>query len=391
MDTICDQNSCTGCQACKSVCPKSAIEMVENERGFVYPLVNKDLCIDCNLCQKVCPSINPVKKNPKQNTIYACWIKDSKNRKYSTSGGMGYIFSKWILEQNGVYCGCRWNIDHAEHVCCENHEELYQFQGSKYTYSDIGDSFKKIKDYLKQNRKVLFTGTPCQVAGLKSFLRTEYENLFTVELICHGYPSPLMLRKRIEQIELETGKKLIDLRFRHKVKNQHFTCMKYTFEDGTDYQCTEFKDLFSRGFDGNYFLRENCFNCKYSTPERIADLTIADFWGYYPKSLKYFNHLEGTSLVITNSSKGFDLFEALKDRIVIDERTFDEASKGNPNLLHPQLKPELYEDFWDKYAEGEDLSRLQEKYFPPIKEWRYSRKNRMKLFLRLLLKQLLCK
>ena len=319
MNQICSYELCTGCQACKEACPVQAIHMEENSRGFVYPQIDQSICINCKKCTKICPAINPQEKNPVQETVYAAWTKDSSNRWFSTSGGISYELSKWIVENGGVFCGCRWNIDHAEHICCDRIEDLHQFQGSKYTYSNINGVYTEIRTYLKSERKVLFVGTPCQVAGLKSFLMKDYDNLYTVEILCHGIPSLSMLRERISQVEKENNKKVVDIRFRNKVTGQYDTCVKYTFDDGSVYCSSIAKDFYFRGFVTNYFLRENCFHCSYAIPERVADITLADFWGYKLKQLKFRSFRNGTSSVLVNSLKGRFLFEHIKSQLVIDE------------------------------------------------------------------------
>ncbi|GEM_PF-889112 len=388
MNQICSYELCTGCQACKEACPVQAIHMEENSRGFVYPQIDQSICVNCKKCTKICPAINPQKKNPAQETVYAAWTKDSSNRWFSTSGGISYELSKWIVENGGVFCGCRWNIDHAEHICCDRIEDLHQFQGSKYTYSNINGVYTQIRTYLKSGRKVLFVGTACQVAGLKSFLVKEYDNLYTVEILCHGIPSLSMLRERISQVEKENNKKVIDIRFRNKVTSQHNTCMKYTYEDGTTFSCSEFSDFFSRGFESNYFLRENCFQCQYATPKRVADLTIADFWGYRLKQLRYKSHRKGTSLVLVNTAKGSDLFKILSSKLIIDKRSFEEAAKCNPNLYKPQTKPITYDVFWERLQKGENILQLHQEYFPPIEHHEMTKLESFKRDIKVLLHEL---
>ena len=388
MDQICSNQICSGCQACKESCPVQAISMEENSRGFVYPKIDKSICIDCKKCVKVCPAINPQQKNPAQDIVYAAWTKDSLNRWFSTSGGVSYELSKWFVENGGVFCGCRWNIDHAEHVCCDCIEDLHQFQGSKYTYSNINGVYTQIRTYLKSGRKVLFVGTACQVAGLKSFLVKEYDNLYTVEILCHGIPSLSMLRERISQVEKENNKRVIDIRFRNKVTSQHNTCMKYTYEDGATFSCSEFSDFFFRGFESNYFLRENCFQCQYATPERVADLTIADFWGYRLKQLRYKSHRKGTSLVLVNTDKGSNLFKILSSKLIIDKRSFEEAAKCNPNLYKPQTKPITYDVFWERLQEGENILQLHQEYFPPIEHHEMTKLESFKRDIKVLLHEL---
>lgn len=385
MDEICNHDSCTGCQACSNACPVKAISMNEDIRGFIYPNINQEICIDCKKCTRVCPNLNDVAKHPFNEIVYACWLNDVQNREFSTSGGLSYAFSKWIVEKGGIFCGCEWKSNHAEHSLCECIEDLHKYQGSKYTYSHIGDSYKRIKTHLSIQKEVLFIGTPCQVAGLKSYLQRDYSNLYTIEILCHGYTSSKFLKDRIKQVVNKHDKQVVDIRFRNKVHGQHNTSMKYIFKDCSFYMCSEFKDPYIRAFNGNYILRKNCFLCKYATPERVADITLGDFWGYKPHKFKHFNHNKGTSLVILNSKKGENMFNEIAQELTIDKRTFHEASPYNTNLLYPQRMPSNYEDFWKDYANC-TIEQLEEKYLRPIPEWKgYTIKNRIKLLLKILL------
>lgn len=385
MANLCNQKQCTGCQACYNACNHDAIRMVENERGFTYPEIDTNKCIECGLCSARCPELNPVSYHSTPKTVYACWIKDAVNRNYSTSGGMGYLFSKKIVENGGVFCGCRWNINHAEHVCCEDIDELHQFQGSKYTYSNIGYSYKRIKEFLNQNRKVLFIGTSCQVAALRRFLGKDYDNLLLVDIICHGLPSPKLLRDRISDIEKQNNSKVCDLRFRHKLRDQYDTCMQYTLTNGEKVQCSEYKDFFFRGFDWNFFLRENCFSCSYASMERVSDVTISDFWGYMPKHWKFISFRKGTSAVLLNTEKGKSFFDSISNEIIIDVRDSKEIKSSQQNLNSPQVKPDRYEDFWRDYEEGVKAEELQARYFPPIQAPKWGLMQKTKLFVKLFL------
>lgn len=377
---------CTGCQACRVACPKNAITMSENNKGNIYPVVNEALCINCNRCVTVCPELSPLAFNEKQKQVYAIWVNNAKKRKYSTSGGASYIMAKTIIERGGYFCGVTYNNGGAEHQICNNIDELHCFQGSKYVHSDVKDVYKEIELLLKAYYDVLFTGTPCQIAALRSYLRKEYDRLYCVDIVCHGVPNSKVLGDRIRTIEQKHGKKIIDIRFRDKQPDQHNTCMKYTFSDLSVYMCSEFEDPFYRSFDANYTLRENCFNCKYSRAERCSDITIADFWGYAPQKLKFHSYRKGTSLMIINSEKGSRLFKEIKRFCTIDSsRDLGYAVKGNHNLKAPQIRPHDYKQFWERYLNGETLEKLQNDFYPPIKRKKISQIVKIKQFIALLL------
>ena len=383
---------CTGCQACRVACPTNAIIMQENEKGNIYPVVDEQLCISCNKCARICPELSPVNLHDKHDNVLAIWVNNPKKRKYSTSGGASFIMAKTIIERGGYFCGAIYNDGGAEHSICDNIDELYRFQGSKYVHSNVKDVYKEVEILLKDGKEILFTGTPCQVAALRSFLRKEYDKLYCVDIVCHGVPNRKVLGSRIKHIEQIHGKKIVNIRFRDKQPNQHNTCMKYTFEDGTSHYCSEFTDAYFRSFDWNYTLRLNCFNCKYSRAERCSDITIADFWGYAPEKLKFHSYRKGTSLMIVNSEKGKKLFNEIKKFCTIDDsRDFDYAVKGNRNLKAPQIKPNDYDLFWERYLHGETLEDLQKDFYPPIQKKKRSQIARIKQFIALLLPDFIVK
>lgn len=364
MDSICAKKDCTACQACLNVCPVQAISMCEDECGFVYPLIHSELCIDCESCKRVCPSLSDTLPFNNPIEAYAGWTKDSENRHFSTSGGIAFALSKYIIEQGGVFCGCRWNVDHAEHAIVENANELHQFQGSKYAYSDVGTSYKELQVFLKKGRKVLFIGTGCQVAGLRSFLKKDYDHLITVDILCHGVPSQKALRDRIHTIERENDQKhVVDIRFRDKEIDQTHTNVRYTFGDGSFYSIPTVHDPFYLGFDSNHLLRENCFGCKYAQPCRISDITLADYWGYYPIRLKMLSYREGVSLMLANTERGKAILNSITS-LQKEVRLYKQAQKGNPSLKKPQNKPVGYQLFWSQYNQGRSLESLSNVLFP---------------------------
>lgn len=362
MNIICQHNICTGCQACRLVCPKHCISMQEDERGNIYPVIDQSLCIDCKKCQKVCPSLNSLTFSEQPLNVFAGWAKDKKARKYSTSGAISYVLSKHFLQNGFYFCGVIWTKNGAVHKISSDISEIKSFQGSKYSHSDVKDTYKEIQQILNLGKKILFSGTPCQVAALRNFLKKEYENLYTVDIICHGVPSRRILREHIKNIEKIHGKKVVEMRFRDKQPDQLHTCCKYIFEDSTFVLCEYNKDFFFRAFVDNYALRENCFNCQYSKIQRVSDLTIADFWSYRPKTMKFYNYELGVSIIIVNSNKGNKLINCIKNDIVYETRNYQECS--NKNMHAPQDKPQDYESFWEDYLQG-NMSKtdLQKKYF----------------------------
>ena len=360
MDIICNHNICTGCQACRLACPMHCISMKEDARGNIYPEIDNTKCINCNLCRKICPSLSPPSFSEKPLNVYAGWAKDKLARQYSTSGGISYALSKYFLKNQDYFCGAIWTKNGAIHKLTSNQSDIKSFQGSKYSHSDVKDCYKEVSDKLKYGKKVLFTGTPCQIAGLRKFLGKEYDNLYTVDIICHGVPSRRILRDRIHDIEQSNGKEVIEMRFRDKNPDQLHTCCKYIFKDKSFVLHEYSKDFFCRSYVDNYALRENCFNCQYSRLQRVSDLTIADFWSFQPKSMKFYNYELGVSIIIVNTKRGQELINYIKNNIIYEERSYTECS--NRNLYESQLKPKDYEAYWNDYDNNIPKAEIQKKY-----------------------------
>lgn len=365
--------SCTGCQACRIACPKQAIEMRESNEGHIYPYINTDLCIECNKCVKVCPAIEDVAHYDVPKVATAIWIKDKKNRKYSTSGGIAYLIAKKIIERGGYYCGVVYCNGGAEHKMCSEIKELPAFQGSKYTHSNVKDVYKETKALLNEGKEVLFSGTACQIAALYKYLNKKYENLYTIDILCHGVPSLRILREHIEKTEKANNKKIDCIRFREKRPDQLHSNMNYIFTDKSNLLVPVGNDTYFRCFVENYALRPNCFSCKYANSNRIADITLADFWGYSPKAFKFMDCKKGVSLFLSNTAKGETLLNLIKDECIVDKRSIKEAQSCNRNLVQPQPKPKNYDIFWQRYLNGENLDTLSKEYFPhkenDIKSW----------------------
>ena len=385
MKEICPLIDCTGCQACRQICPRSAIQMLENEKGHIYPSIDQSLCIDCGLCLKHCPSLNSIEKREPQRVI-AGWINDFKIRMSSTSGGISYALSRMIVSEGGYFCGVVWDNGKrgTRHEITNDINRLSDFQGSKYSHSETFDVFQRIKMLLQRNDTVLFAGTPCQVAGLKSFLQKNYENLYTVDLICHGVPSRKILRERIEYMEQNSGKRLLSLASREKTPNQYSTSTKYFFDDGSSTYVSNDKDPMFRCFVENFCLRPNCFRCQYAQKSRCSDFTIGDFWGYEAHSLRFRSYRKGTSAILINTEKGARLFQSIEHELIWEERNFHEVSSCNRNLTKPQMKPEKYDEFWKRYSSGEQLQNLTLEYFPP-QDRKISYSHELKIFIKMLL------
>lgn len=339
---ICEKNKCTGCFACYNICPKKAIEMKEDECGFIYPEVDTNKCIKCGLCEKVCPSINKTTSNNPQK-CFALFSNDSEIRKNSTSGGVATELSKYFINNGGiVYGACFKNNCLVRHTRIDKLEDLKDAQGSKYVHSYINDVFLQVKQDLK-NKKVLFIGTPCQIAGLKKFLMKDYDNLFLIDLICHGVPSQKFLQEEVIRLVGTTNVDRVIFRKNNEygfyiIKNGKIIFSKKIDESPYD-------ELFMEGLS----LRNNCHNCQYSNKNRVSDITIGDFWGLSEKSKIYSEQSQGINVVLCNTEKGVKLIEIMKNNFAIDERNIEEAVNGNTQLRVPINKLNKAIKFQENY------------------------------------------
>lgn len=326
MENICILEKCTGCHACYNICPREAITMQEDKLGFLYPTINNDLCIDCNLCKKVCP-VNNEKKLLRPIRTYAAVSKDYSILLNTASGGVASTIGKLILEEKGVYIGCcGTDYKNVHHICIEQVKDLNKLMNSKYVQSRVGSIFLLCKSYLEQKKLVLFSGTPCQIAGLKSFLKKDYSNLITIDLVCHGVPSQKLLNDAMSIYKDGIQGTLF---FRSKEKGISFGI--YSNNIKKDYP----QDLYIRGFINGLFFRKSCYICDYSKYKRCSDITLADFWGLGLKKETKLDCSKGVSLILVNTNKGNDLLEKYKSHFFIEERSLDEAILGNEQLQKP--------------------------------------------------------
>lgn len=360
---LCKTEDCSGCFACVNICPKNCITMQEGLNGHIFPECNEEQCVKCRLCEKICPAINPVKLSEPRHT-YAAWNKNLEEQKLSSSGGVSALLAKEIVKNGGVVYGAafdeNWNVSH---VRCSTNDEIIRLRTSKYVHSWIGDTYAQAQDDLKQGRKVMFVGTPCQIAGLKSFLRKEYENLFTADLICHGVPSKKIYNEEIEYLADKNNLKWIY--FRGKFEGRYGYGFVFEYPDKTDKYPLR-QSYYIKGFMDGLFFRESCYNCKYATKKRIGDITIGDFWGI--GKAEPFENPENrrVSLVMVNSEKGEEWFEEVKLSLQFTERKPDEAVAGNPQLNKPIAKPKQYETFKKLYAKKSYLKAMH-RAFPKMR------------------------
>lgn len=345
MEEICKSLNCTGCGTCSVICPRHCVTMVPDEYGFYHPEINKSQCVDCNLCRKKCPQNNKENKRLPLK-VFAAWNKDPDERESSSSGGIAAGFYQYALEHKYYICGTKFSKGMAlRHMITKNQKDRMLFKGSKYVQSLAYPIFEEIQFLLKQGEKILFVGTPCQVSGLLAFLGKEPQNLITVDLVCHGVPSQKYLIEHLKNVSnLKIDSEDIEITFRDK-KGWYLDIKQ---NGNSNYRRLSHKDLYYKGFLNALFYRESCYHCKYACTERVADITIGDFWGLGKMySVSYIT--EKVSLVLINSCKGEEFWNNAKQFFIFEERTIDEAVIDNEQLVHPSSYNQLTNRFKTLY------------------------------------------
>ena len=350
MIEIKNKKDCTGCSACYSICPQNAIKMKEDEEGFKYPVVDEKKCIKCGLCMKICP----MQKNEEKNNdfkAYACKNINERERLNSSSGGIFGLIAREILNQNGIVIGATFDKENiVNHISINQIEQLPLLYGSKYVQSNMNDIYKKTKQFLAAGKKVLFTGTPCQIEGLYSFLQHDYENLYTQDLICHGVPSPKVWKMYLEYISKKCGNKIKKIEFRNKDNGWKDFNLKITFEDNSIFEESHNTNIFMKLFLGNVILRDSCYSCKFKKIHRKSDITLADFWGI-ENVLPRFDDDKGVSAVLINSNKGQEIFNKIKQDLICKEVNINDIIKYNENAIESVNRNRHSKTFFSKFGE----------------------------------------
>lgn len=347
---IVESKECCGCSACKNICPAGAISMQENEEGFLYPNIDETKCSHCGLCSKICPVINSDFSNNKNPDCFAV-MADDDLRKESSSGAVFPVLAEYIISEGGYVCGAAYADDFSvEHLIVDTGDDLGKLKGSKYVQSNIKDCYSKIKEVLNTGKKVLFSGCPCQVAGLKSFLQKDYENLLCVDLICHGVPSAKVFKKYLSETFPDEKVEKFDFRDKTYGWKEYYLGVKTNIKKHLLYPAS---NLFMRGFLNNLFLRESCYVCQFQKLPRQGDLTIGDFWGIYDFD-RNLDDDKGTSLLLVNNDKGKRYFEKLKNNFIMRSHVpLKHAIKYNSNIVKPSKKHTQRQRFFyniDKYT-----------------------------------------
>lgn len=358
MIKITDKHKCCGCTACVNVCPKNCISMSADREGFLYPLVDFVKCIDCGFCELVCPVLHPV-NNGIEPLVYAAINNDESVRLQSSSGGIFTLIAESVLDRGGVVFGAcfdqNWNVVHDY---TETKEGLTRFRGSKYVQSHVGICFTQVKTFLDSGREVLFSGTPCQVAGLKNYLRKPYSNLFTVDLVCHGVPSPEVWRRYLQEAVcrvygikkknvINLGEYISDISFRAKDKGWKKYNIKIIFCNGKVEMMPFFENPYMNVFLSDLSLRPSCYACPTKLHHAQSDITLADFWGV--NEIKPdIDDDKGCGLILISCKENFDILCKMDCKLL--QQQFSSIIKYNPSILCAVNEPLNRKFFWAVYS-----------------------------------------
>lgn len=361
MIRIANKSDCTGCTACESICPKCAITMEADEQGFLYPFVDENKCIHCKLCIKSCPVVNyidyDVTENPLQS--YAAYCKDDAIRERSTSGGFFTVLAKEIILRKGIVYAARFDDSFKiVHDGFNSVDEIDAYRGSKYAQSDLHGVFRRIKIDLLENKTVLFVGTPCQVAGLKRFLKKVYPGLYTCDFICMCISSPMVWKDYLQAYHSDS--KIKRIFFKDKREGWHNWKMLVHKNNGS-YLCKGREDPFFRSYLSHLSIRPSCFNCKFRKLKHVSDFTISDCWGIN-KYMPAFDDNKGCTTIMIQSEKGKEMFGIIKDELETHTYPTDYIRQFNPYSVMSIKKNINYDIFWKTYVtEGAKIA-LEKNY-----------------------------
>lgn len=351
MISIIDKAKCCGCSSCVQRCPKQCISLKEDKEGFLYPIVDEEICIDCGLCERVCPELNVSEERIPLN-VYTAKHKNVEIRMKSSSGGVFTLLAEQVIDEGGVVFGARfdkcWEVMHDY---TETREGLAAFRGSKYVQSRIGNTYIQAEKFLKEGRKVMYTGTPCQIAGLKRYLRKEYANLLAVDFVCHGIPSPKVWRIYLKEITNNHCQAIKHINFRDKSTGWKNYSVSITCTSGTSIQTPYFENIFMKEFLSDFCLRPSCYQCICKTGRSGADITMGDFLGI-EKVRPDLDDDKGCGLVLDYSNYNFTSLP-----IDMEKMGYENAKVGNPSICHSAKMPVNRNFYWHRMEQNASIKR----------------------------------
>lgn len=394
-----NKEKCCGCGSCMNSCPKNAITMKKDASGILFPEINEELCVDCGICFKSCAFQN-IKETNLPIKVYGAARKDKEKLLASASGGLFAVIAEKFIADGGLVFGAamlrRNDKPYVEHILVEKKENLPEIYRSKYVQSNTADSFKSVKSLLESGKKVLYSGTPCQIAGLKGFLKKNYSNLYTVDIICHGVPSMDFFQSYIKHIENKRNITITEYNFRDKSMGWG-PVGSYTFIDKNGNEHTKkinfYDSSYYHMFINSQNYRQSCYNCKYTCSHRPGDITLGDYWGF---SVKHpdavisgggkIDEKSGVSSVIVSTEKGKVLLDSVENEILLHESTFENAAALNPQLRKPCKKDNMYDDIMRIYSDGGYA--MVEKFYAPVLRKKKLKQTIKKLVPKFLVKKL---
>lgn len=365
---------CTGCGACSHICPKNCINMVADNNGFLYPQINNDKCVNCSLCEKTCPVLN---KNEQESiisvTAYAAKTNEESIRMQSSSGGVFSVIAEETLKNNGIVFGAAFDKNFTvKHIGISSVDDLDLLRRSKYVQSDLNDSFKSVERNLKDGKPVLFTGTPCQVEGLLSYLKKPYDNLLTMDFVCHGVPAPNVWEYYKTLLKKQYNSSITDVNFRDKSFGWKNDSLRVDFENGNVYCNTFRNDPYMKAFLANLDLRESCYSCKFKSTIHKSDITVSDFWGI-EKIKPEIDDEKGLSLLLVNTEKGISLLTYTEKNLTLTKTDIEKSFPYNPCIIKSAPMNNFRQYFLNNYTKG-DFSKVVEDCLNPSYVTRLKRK-----------------
>lgn len=358
---IFSKEKCCGCKACVFVCPSKCISMESDEEGFAYPVVDEEACTHCGACERVCPFHGDNKREKEDAIAYAARSKLEKIHLSSSSGGMFHELSMVILRNGGTIYGVAFNqvTKKVEHIRVKDIENLCKLRGSKYVQSDVGESYHRVKADLENGGWVLFSGTPCQIAGLRNYLKAGYERLICVDIICHGVPSPLLWERYVHHLEREYGSQIETVNFRCKERGWRNFAFVSELGSKSLYQSKDVNP-YMQMFLRNYCLRPSCYGCEIKQVKSVADITMGDFWGV-EKVCPEMNDKNGMSLIIVWNAKGKELVDKIEDSAIIKKVDYQQAIRFNSPLYKSVDRPSCRDSFY-KDLENRPFGEMIDRY-----------------------------
>ena len=351
------KSECCGCTACQQICPVQCIVMTSDEEGFLYPKINEGQCIGCQKCEAVCPIQTPPLVKGKTQT-YVGYAQNEKIRRRSSSGGIFSLAAEYVLKRGGAVFGAAFDDALAvHHICVESEEDLDKLRGSKYVQSSLENTYAQAEEYLIDGRWVLFSGTACQIAGLKNYLGKEYDRLLTIDVLCHGVPSPKIWKLYLEDQERKYNSKIISIQFRDKKLGWKRYSIRIQFENGREYAVPFTKDKFMNLFLGNIDLRPSCYDCRFKAFPRPSDMTIGDCWGI-EHHLPELDDDKGASVIVVHTEKGQAVLNEIRAGMTCQRAEREEdwpitADARESVAMHPKIR-----QFWADLQAGKSFDEL---------------------------------